>query len=84
MADTTTPHRQLILTVSGGLAEFEHDLIRGRTSERRMRAKAQGVKLGRKPILMPHQQKEARKRLEAGETQRNVARSYNVSHHCPA
>jgi len=27
----------------------------------------------------PHQQKEARKRLEAGETQRSVARSYNVS-----
>jgi hypothetical protein len=26
-----------------------------------------------------HQQKEARKRLEAGETQRSVARSYNVS-----
>ena len=42
-------------------------------------AKAKGVKFGRKPILTPHQQKEARKRLEAGETQRSVARSYNVS-----
>jgi 16S rRNA G966 N2-methylase RsmD len=41
--------------------------------------KANGVKFGRKPILTPHQQKEARKRLEAGETQRSVARSYNVS-----
>ena len=35
--------------------------------------------VGRKPILTPHQQKEARKRLEAGDTQRSVARSYNVS-----
>jgi DNA invertase Pin-like site-specific DNA recombinase len=42
-------------------------------------AKANGVKFGRKPILTPRQQKEARKRLEAGETQRSVARSYNVS-----
>jgi hypothetical protein len=40
---------------------------------------ANGVKFGRKPILTPHQQQEARKRLEAGETQRSVARSYNVS-----
>jgi hypothetical protein len=38
-----------------------------------------GVKCGRKPILTPHQQQEARKRIEAGETQRSVARSYNVS-----
>jgi hypothetical protein len=29
--------------------------------------------------ITPHQQNEARKRLEAGETQRSVARSYNVS-----
>jgi len=42
-------------------------------------AKANGVKFGRKPILTLHQQKEARERLEAGETQRSVARSYNVS-----
>ena len=42
-------------------------------------AKAKGVKFGRKPILTPHQQQEARKRLEAAETQRSAARSYNVS-----
>ncbi len=34
---------------------------------------------GRKPILTPRQQKEARARVEAGEPQRSVARSYNVS-----
>jgi DNA invertase Pin-like site-specific DNA recombinase len=37
------------------------------------------VKFGRKPKLTPHQQHEARKRIEDGETQRSVARSYNVS-----
>ena len=41
-------------------------------------AKANGVKFGRKPSLTPHQQQEARKRIDAGETQRSVARSYNV------
>ena len=48
-ADTTTPHGRLMLTVLGGLAEFERELIRSRTSEGRERAKARGVKLGRKP-----------------------------------
>jgi hypothetical protein len=37
------------------------------------------VKFGRKPILTPRQQKEARKRIEEGEPQGSVARSYNVS-----
>jgi DNA invertase Pin-like site-specific DNA recombinase len=37
------------------------------------------VRFGRKPKLTDHQQREARKRLEAGETQRSIARSYNVS-----
>jgi DNA invertase Pin-like site-specific DNA recombinase len=41
-------------------------------------AKAKGVKFGRKPKLTPHQQREARERVAAGETQRGVARSYNV------
>lgn len=41
--------------------------------------KADGVKLGRKPILTSHQQREAGKHLEAGETQRSVVRNYNVS-----
>jgi DNA invertase Pin-like site-specific DNA recombinase len=42
-------------------------------------AKANGVKFGRKPTLTPHQQKEARARVAAGETQRSVARGYNIS-----
>src|SRR5712691_9778501 len=48
-ADTTTAHGRLMLTVLGGLAEFERDLIRARTGEGRERAKVRGVKLGRKP-----------------------------------
>jgi len=79
-ADTTTPHGRLMLTVLGGLAEFERELIRARTSEGRTRAKARGVKLGRKPKLTPHQIKEAIKRRDRGEeTLAEIGRSYNVS-----
>jgi DNA invertase Pin-like site-specific DNA recombinase len=37
-ADTTTSHGRLMLTVLGGLAEFERDLIGARTTEGRERA----------------------------------------------
>jgi len=70
-----------MLTVLAGLAEFERDLIRARTSEGRERAKARGVKLGRPFKLTPHQQNEARARRDRGEeTLMDIARSYNVSH----
>jgi len=80
-ADTTTAHGRLMLTVLGGLAEFEKELIRARTSEGRERAKARGVKLGRKPKLTEHQKREAiRRRDRDGAPVREIARSYNVSH----
>ena len=62
-ADTTTAHGRLMLTVLGGLAEFERELIRTRTGEGRERAKARGVVLGRKPKLTKHQR---RRRLRVG------------------
>ena len=79
-ADTTMAHGRLILTVLGGLAEFERELIRSHTGEGRARAVANGVKLGRKPTLTPHQRQEAIKRMKAGkESLGEIARSYNVS-----
>jgi DNA invertase Pin-like site-specific DNA recombinase len=74
------PPGRLMLTILGGLAEFERELIRSRTSEGTARAKARGVKLGRKPKLTPHQRREAGERRAAGENVRDIARSYNVSH----
>jgi DNA invertase Pin-like site-specific DNA recombinase len=79
-ADTTTPHGRLMLTVLGGLAEFERHLILTRTDEGRQRAKARGVKFGRKPSLTAHQRCEALARSETDETLAEIARSYNVSH----
>ena len=77
-ADTTTPHGRLMLTVLGGLAEFERELILARTTDGRQRAKARGVKFGRPPKLTAHQRREAIERLANGETQADIARSYAV------
>ena len=78
-ADTTTPHGRLMLTVLGGLAEFERELIRARTDDGRKRAKARGVRFGRPRKLSAHQRQEAIQRLEEGAVQADLARSYGVS-----
>ena len=78
-ADTTTPHGRLMLTFLAGIAEFERSLIIARTSDGRARAKAKGVRFGRKPSLTSHQREEALARLANGEAQADVARSYDVS-----
>ena len=67
-----------MLTVLGGLAEFERELIRARTGEGRKRAKERGVKFGRPRKMTPHQRQEALQRLAAGETMADVARTYAV------
>ena len=76
--DTTTPHGRLMLTVLGGLAEFERELIRARTGEGRDRAKRNGVHMGRPHKLTPHQRREALVRREAGEAHADIARSFAV------
>jgi DNA invertase Pin-like site-specific DNA recombinase len=77
---TTTPQGRLMLTVLGGLAEFERELIRVRTGEGRIRAKARGVHKGRPPRLTSHQKAEAAKAIADGTaTQADLARQFNVS-----
>jgi DNA invertase Pin-like site-specific DNA recombinase len=79
-ADTTTPHGKLMITVLGGLAEFERHLILARTDEGRKRAQARGVRFGRKRKLTPHQRAEAIARREAGEALADIGRTFGVSH----
>jgi DNA invertase Pin-like site-specific DNA recombinase len=67
--DTTSDFAEIIFAI------LERRCILERTARGQADAKEKGAKFGRKPSLTPHQQREARKRLEAGETQR----SYNVS-----
>ena len=77
--DTTSDFAEIVLAILDVAAKLERRRILERTAHGRADAKANGVKFGLKPILTPHQQQEGRKRLDAGETQRSVARSYNVS-----
>jgi DNA invertase Pin-like site-specific DNA recombinase len=77
LGDTMSAHRRLMLTVLGGRAEFERELIRARTGDGGARAKTRGVKMGQ---MTPRQIKEALRRRDNGELMFDVGRSYNVSH----
>jgi DNA invertase Pin-like site-specific DNA recombinase len=77
-ADTTTAHGKLMLTVLAGIGEFERSLILARTTEGRVRAKAKGIRFGRKPKLTDYQQAEVMDRLAKGHSHTEVARSFNV------
>ena len=77
--DTTTPVGRLMITVMGGIAEFERELIKDRCEEGIERAKALGTKFGRKVKLTPEQRRVAAARYAKGETQAELARVYQVS-----
>nr|WP_131196086.1 recombinase family protein [Lichenihabitans psoromatis] len=78
-ADTTTTHGRLMLTILGGLAEFERELILARTTDGRQRAAARGVHMGRPPKLTRHQREEALEALSLGHvSQADLARRFNV------
>ena len=77
--DTTSDLAEVVFAILGVAAKLERRRFLERTERGRADAKAKGVKFGRKPKLTEHQQREARARVAAGETQRSVARSYNVS-----
>ena len=77
-ADTTTAHGKLMVTILGGLAEFERSLIKARCDTGIARAREAGVRFGRKPKLSAFQRAEALKRREAGEPQSLIAKTYGV------
>jgi DNA invertase Pin-like site-specific DNA recombinase len=79
VVDTTSDFAELVLAMLGVAAKLERRRIAERTARGRAEAAAKGVRFGRKPKLTAHQQREARERIDAGETQRSIARSYNVS-----
>src|SRR3954447_11989775 len=64
--DTTSDFAEIVFAILGVAAKLERRRIVERTARGLADAKANGAKFGQKPILTPHQQKEARKRLEAG------------------
>jgi DNA invertase Pin-like site-specific DNA recombinase len=67
-----------MLTILGGISEFERSLIRTRTSEGIERAKAKGVPFGRKRKLSPEERRVAAERWANGETLAMLAIDYGV------
>lgn len=76
--DTTTPHGKLMLTVLGGLAEFERALIMARTQAGIQKARENGVTFGRKVKLSARQKLIIAERHSEGETIARLAEDFGV------
>jgi DNA invertase Pin-like site-specific DNA recombinase len=74
--DTTTEVGRLMLTIMGGIAEFERGLIRRRCEEGIERARTKGTKFGRPSALDTSQRRTIAQRYAAGETMAELAREY--------
>lgn len=78
-ADTSTAAGKLMLTIMGGLAEFERSLIIERTAEGREISRRAGRKLGRPSKLSRHQLRLASKWRNEGQSKAEIARTLGVS-----
>jgi DNA invertase Pin-like site-specific DNA recombinase len=75
--DTTSSVGRLVITIMGGIAEFERELIRNRCQAGIERAIAKGTKFGRKAVLDAGKRKMIADRYAAGETMAKLAREYD-------
>jgi DNA invertase Pin-like site-specific DNA recombinase len=74
--DTTTDVGRLMLTIMGGIAEFERGLIRKRCEEGIERARAKGTQFGRPQALEAGQKRVIADRHAAGKTIAELAAEY--------
>lgn len=74
-----SPMATAMISLLALFAQLERDLINDRTSEGRMRAKAQGKHLGRSTALSEATQKLITNKLEQGASVSALARDYKVS-----
>jgi len=77
--DTTTPGGRLVFHIFASLAEFERDLIRERTRAGLDAARRRGRVGGRKTVLTPAKERQARRMLAEGATKDEVAGVVGVS-----
>jgi DNA invertase Pin-like site-specific DNA recombinase len=76
--DTTSPAGKLLVTIMGGMAEFERSLIMARTEAGIAKARSQGKKFGRPSALDVGQKRKIAERYAAGETMEALAAEYEV------
>jgi len=77
--DTQSPTGKIIFTVMAGIAEFERELIKERTSAGRRAALKRGVKFGRPMKIDAMQAKLIAGALKNGTAVRDVAEAFGVS-----
>jgi DNA invertase Pin-like site-specific DNA recombinase len=77
--DTTTPVGRLMMTIMGGIAEFERNLINQRCAEGIALAKTKGKVFGRKAKLDAGERRMIAARYAKGETMAELATDYEVS-----
>ncbi len=77
-ADTTSHAGKMIMTIFAGIAEFERDLIRERTSTGRAAAKQRGIRFGRPKKMNEEQKLLAQRLLEENKSVREIAKTFNV------
>ncbi len=75
--DSSTPTGKLMLTVLGGIAQFEREIMLERQREGVAKAKAEGKYKGRKPITMDRQ-REVIRLVMSGMPKANVAKQLGV------
>jgi DNA invertase Pin-like site-specific DNA recombinase len=78
--DLTTPLGRGFIAFLSAMAEDERQRIVKRANDGRKVAQAKGIRFGRRPKLTSHQQAEALKRLNAGESCRAIGRTMGVHH----
>ena len=78
--DLTTPIGKRILAFMSALAEDERARITNRAEEGRKIAREKNVQFGRKPKLSDHQKDKVRQRIATGESKREIAKDFGVSH----
>lgn len=71
--DTTSPAGKLLVTIMGGMAEFERSLIMARTESGTAKAREQGKKFGRPSALDVGQKRKIAERYAAGDTMAQLA-----------
>jgi len=77
--DNTNAISKLMLQIMGAVAEFERALIKERQMEGIQKAKEQGKHLGRKAALNQEQTQELKKRVDAGEEKKALAKEFGIS-----